>query len=348
MICKLLSAALLKEQGDRLKSTDLFSVDLLVRQKMTKKPRYIEIDGIPCSSIDVPEVYRDAMRFKPGKGDTVIVTYPKCGTTWLLQIVSLILRKGEPLVTYKEYFSYIPFLERTTVKELSQMPKPRLMKTHLSIDRLNFSSEAKYIYVARHPADCVVSYYHHTRLFPTYFFTRGKLDDFFELFLTGEVAFGDYFDHLLAGYLLRNEPNVLFLTFESLLSNPRDICLKVARFMGEEHYNNLMADDEVILKKVLEYSSMKFMKSTVNDFWMRKFTDVPSQEAQDANPVMRNVAKFLKEAEDLGEESTGVFFRSGVGGEGKATLSAEQLERLRSRILEKTKNSDVMTLWEEN
>ncbi|CAL1278170.1 unnamed protein product, partial [Larinioides sclopetarius] len=121
---------------------------------MGKTPRYVVIDKILTSAIDVPELHRAAKEFLPTKDEVILVSYPKCGTTWTLQIVSLILRKGVPLTTSKQYFSFIPFLERTTMEELSQMSKPRLIKTHLSFSSLNFSKEAKYIYVTRHPEDC--------------------------------------------------------------------------------------------------------------------------------------------------------------------------------------------------
>ncbi|GBM47702.1 Sulfotransferase 1C4 [Araneus ventricosus] len=313
---------------------------------MRKTPRYVEIDNILTSAIDVPELHRAAKKFQPTKDDVVLVTYPKCGTTWTLQIVSLILRKGEPLTTSKQYFSFIPFLERTTTAELSQMPKPRLIKTHLPFHSLNFSKEAKYIYVARHPADCVVSYYHHTRLFHTYFFTQGTFDDFFELFTKGEVAYNDYFDHLLDAYRRRKEPNVLFLTYESIKSNRRQVCLNIARFLGEEYYRSLLADDEAILKKVFEYSSLEFMRFTVNDFWEIQFCSVPSEEEQKSNPVKKNIARLLQEAEKMGEKSIGKFIRQGNVGEGKITLSAEQMKRLHDRIQEKTATSVVMSLWE--
>ena len=38
----------------------------------------------------------------------------------------------------------------------------RLIKTHFPYELTPRSSKAKYIYVARNPKDCVVSFYHHT------------------------------------------------------------------------------------------------------------------------------------------------------------------------------------------
>ncbi|GFX81314.1 sulfotransferase 1C4 [Trichonephila clavipes] len=86
---------------------------------MGKKPRYKEIDGLVLPPTFDPKVFRDACAFKPGPGDIVVTTYPKCGTTWTQQIVALILRKGEPFLKAEEYFNTLPFLEMTTMEELS-------------------------------------------------------------------------------------------------------------------------------------------------------------------------------------------------------------------------------------
>ncbi|KAF8767136.1 hypothetical protein HNY73_020127 [Argiope bruennichi] len=144
----------------------------------------------------------------------------------------------------------------------------------------------------------------------------------------------------------RKEPNVLFLTYESIIRNKRLACLNIARFLGEEYYRCLLDDDEAILKKVLEFSSVEFMRVTVNDFWETTFCTVPSEEEQKLNPMKKNLAKLLQEAEKLGEKSVGKFIRHGNVGEGKITLSADQMKRLQDRIREKTATSDVMSLWE--
>ncbi|XP_055937426.1 sulfotransferase 1B1-like isoform X2 [Argiope bruennichi] len=315
--------------------------------RVTRKPRYVEYDNMLFPAECSFEILQDAMSYKPETGDIFVVTYPKCGTTWTTQIISLILRNGEPLKTAKEYFQSIPFLEMTPMEEFSKIPKPRCIKTHLPFDCMNFSTEAKYVYVARHPADCVVSYYHHLQFFPTFFFSDGVFDDLFELFIKGEVENGDYFDHLLDGYSRRNEPNVLFLTYESMMADPREACLKIARFLGEEYYRNLIDNDEAVLQKILKYSSLDFMKSTVNEFWKEQFINIAPEEDQKSNPILRNLSNLMKEAMEKGEISEGKFIRKGTVGEGKVILSDEQRQRLQHRILEKTAHSDVMSLWKE-
>ncbi|GIY70009.1 sulfotransferase 1C3 [Caerostris darwini] len=313
---------------------------------MHKGPRYTEIEGLRLNQSFVPEIYRDAMNFKSGKDDVFVVTYPKCGTTWMTQIVALILRKGKPFTSKEDYFSFIPFLETTPMNQIVTMDKPRLFKTHLPLHQMNFSKKSKYIYVARHPSDCIVSFYHHCRFFPTYFFTDGTLEEFFEVFIKGEVDYGDYFDHLLAWYRLRNKSNVLFLSYESMKSDPRGTCLKVAGFLGKDFYKILLDKDEAILKKVLKCSSLDYMKSTINDFWNQQFISFLSTDMQKASLSLKKVTEVFKEAVLNGERSQGSFIREGRVGEGKVKLSKEQQERLKIYIHQKTTNSDIMNLWE--
>lgn len=70
---------------------------------------------------------------------------------------------------------------------------------------------------------------------PGYRFKNGKFDDFFELFMEGEVDFGDYFDCLMSWYEHRNDQNVLFLTYEQLKKDTKEYVLKIAKFMGDKY-----------------------------------------------------------------------------------------------------------------
>lgn len=58
------------------------------------------------------------------------------------------------------------------------------------------SSPAKYIYIARNPKDVVVSMYHHTVAWTDFQF-NGNFDQFFDLFMSGSVQWGSWFDHVL-------------------------------------------------------------------------------------------------------------------------------------------------------
>src|SRR5690606_2833757 len=114
--------------------------------------------------------------------------------------------------------------------------------------------EAKYIYVARNPFDCAVSFYHHTRGFVRHYdFADGTWDTFFECFLAGEVDFGDYFDNLLSWWPHRAARNVLFLTYEDMLANPNVAVRRIGGFLGGKAAE--LVRDAQGLERVVAYSS---------------------------------------------------------------------------------------------
>ena len=81
------------------------------------------------------------------------------------------------------------------------MASPRSFKFHspyeLAPGGEPAKSPAKYIYIARNPKDVAVSNFHLMELFnPDTKFT-GTWNAYFELFLTGKVYYGSWFDHVL-------------------------------------------------------------------------------------------------------------------------------------------------------
>src|SRR5262249_39679579 len=80
----------------------------------------------------------------------------------------------------------------------------------------------KYIYVARNGRDVAVSNYH---LHRAYFPYEGTFAEFFDRFMRGDIRYGPWFEHVAGWWAHRNDPNVLFLTYEELT---RDLegCLK--------------------------------------------------------------------------------------------------------------------------
>ncbi|KAL3193986.1 hypothetical protein MRX96_001903 [Rhipicephalus microplus] len=151
------------------------------------------------------EILRGALAYRHRPGEVYIVTYPN-----------------------------MPFLERHGVEALAGLSFPgSAIKTHMLYDEDRICSEAKYIYVVRNPFDCCVSFYHHYKLYPIYQFEQGTFDEFFELFLAGDVDGGDYFDHLSSWYPHRNDHNVLFIRYEDLKRDTKSWILALADFLGD-------------------------------------------------------------------------------------------------------------------
>ncbi|XP_077534754.1 sulfotransferase 2B1-like [Haemaphysalis longicornis] len=130
----------------------------------------------------------------------------------------------------------------------------RIFSTHQPPQTVTVSEEAKYVYVARNPWDVCVSFFRMATSLNKYRFQDGTFDEFFEAFLEGDCAGHNYFDHVVSGYALRNEPNVFFVTYEELMADTRGTVLRLARFLGESYATEL-EQDEGMLQKLLERCS---------------------------------------------------------------------------------------------
>lgn len=227
-----------------------------------RKPKYNVLkNGYIIPNGFYPERFEDSLSYVPEADDVFICTYPKCGTTWTQCILYLMLTKGEPLKPGQKICEVIPHIEDDGKDAVLALAKPRVIKTHLPYDMLPKSQEAKYIYVARNPKDCCVSFYYHTKGFSRHYdFADGKFDDYFDLFLAGEVDFGDYFNHLLSYLPHKNDSNMLFLLYEEMKLDIRECIRKMGQFLGGPFRQS--SEDASILEKIVENSEFKTMKST--------------------------------------------------------------------------------------
>lgn len=305
-------------------------------------PKYVTIEGLRLTSEFSPELVRQALEFVPRKGDVLLVTYPKCGTHWVQQILQLIVSGGRSAENFFEWLARTPLIELLGTRILEGAPVPRLMKTHLPLSRVALRDEAKYVYVARNPWDCCTSFYHHTTTFPTAEFRDGSFDDFFELFVSGQTDHGDFFDHALPWYAIRTRPNVLFITYEQLAKQPRDTVLDIARFLGPS-YGQALLDDPGLFQAVLDKSSADFMRKqfVCDPAILRAILDSdPNAFPEEIKAVVAKV--FAAPGPDA---NTVNFVRKGVTGGSKTFFTREQLQRMKLFIEQKTRDSDIMTLW---
>ncbi|KAH9375271.1 hypothetical protein HPB48_010837 [Haemaphysalis longicornis] len=82
---------------------------------------------------------------------------------------------------------------------------------------------------------------------------------FHDLFLGDKLSYGAYFDHLLPWYEHRNDPNVLFVTYEKLKEETKAWTLKIANFMDAK-YERTLREDQSLAEKVVDAASFINMR----------------------------------------------------------------------------------------
>ena len=227
--------------------------------------------------------------------DVWVVTYPKCGTTWTQQIVRLIRNNG--VQDDVRIDTAVPWLEAgppINMVSAEEVPRPRAFKSHFPYDIFPcgppHTTPCKYIYVVRNPKDVAVSFYFQARLITL---PDIEWDDFWRKYVTGEVGFGNYFDHLLSWLPHKDDKNVLFLKYEDMKKDLPGAVSQIALFVGADLSSDVIAKiadltsfDKMKKDDAANYSwtpvhktaETKFMrKGTVGD-WKNYLTEEQSAE----------------------------------------------------------------------
>ncbi|HEY0603901.1 MAG TPA: DUF6065 family protein [Herpetosiphonaceae bacterium] len=176
-----------------------------------------------------------ANQFTVRDRDVFIVSYPKSGTNWIRQIVHLLTHDG--FQGSQQLHEAIPLLEREAsqgqLAARSEITERRCFISHLPYQLMPGveNTQARYIFVARNPKDCAVSYFH-------FMASRGDIqyqgswDEFFELFIYGQVPYGLWFDHVLAWWRASQQTSqILFLTYEDLQKDLAAAVGRIARLL---------------------------------------------------------------------------------------------------------------------
>ncbi|KAG7492243.1 hypothetical protein MATL_G00011770 [Megalops atlanticus] len=222
--------------------------------------------------------------------DILIGTYPKSGTTWVIEMVDGIMKGGNTSLCLQiPSMARAPFLELNPPKPfpsglemLQSLPSPRLVKTHLPFHLVPPSfleQNCKMVYVARNAKDTMVSYYHFHRMnkrLPE----PGKWEQFFENFLTGKVAWGSWFDHVTGWWKEKENHQMLYLFYEDMKENPAREITKLAKFLGKEI-------DKAGIDKLVDHTSFQNMRHNP----MANHSTLP------ANIFDQSVSPFMRKGE---------------------------------------------------
>jgi hypothetical protein len=180
-----------------------------------------------------PEAVEYAGAFRPRPDDVIIATYPKCGTTWMQQIVHGLRTGGD--MGFGEITEVTPWIELAGDLgwdlDAEQGASPRAFKSHLDGDSV--PDGCRYIVVLRDPRDALVSFY---RFMDGWFLEPGavSLDEFTRAMVESGSRSGQYWPHLVSWWRRRNQPQVLLTTFEELKRHLEGEVRRVAAFLDIE------------------------------------------------------------------------------------------------------------------
>ncbi|XP_006038618.2 sulfotransferase family cytosolic 2B member 1-like isoform X1 [Alligator sinensis] len=282
--------------------------------------QYFPYKGVlfPCFDYSPETLSYVESQFQVRDDDIFNVTYPKSGTNWMLEILSLIRCDGDPSwVRSVLNWDRAPWIEtKTGLATALKYPPPRLLTSHLPLQLFPRSfqgSQAKVIYTLRSPKDVLVSLYHFSKVLRLYK-DPGPIDTFLQDFLSGSLPYGSWFDHV-AGWLgLRGHKNFLCITYEELQQDPWDSVRRICHFLGKEL-------SEQHISSVVENASFQTMRGN----------------------KMSNVSQLPDEYMD---HSKGQLLRKGVCGDWKNLLSEEQSRRVDAAYQEWMQALDITFPWD--
>ncbi|ETE69150.1 Sulfotransferase family cytosolic 2B member 1, partial [Ophiophagus hannah] len=217
-----------------------------------------------------------ASNFEFQDTDVLLVTYPKSGTTWMQEILTLIHSNGnlEPIKTLPNW-ARAPWLEHSYFQEQFQHIRwPRLLTTHLPQPVL---------------ASALKKAKPKVRL-------RGSVREpaFTRMMATSSVHYGSWFEHVKGWLSCQEELGLFCITYEELHQDLRHCVERLSAFLGHpvqpeqadcilEHCSfavmrdNLMVNGRLVSPEIMDFQKSQFMRKGIVGDWRNHFS--PKQSA---------------------------------------------------------------------
>lgn len=103
--------------------------------------------------------------FRPRKGDIIVATPAKCGTTWTQMLCALLVHQSPelplPLTRLSRWLDRHTEPVASVVADFEAQPYRRIIKTHTPLDGLPYWEEVDYVFCGRDPRDAFLSIMDH-------------------------------------------------------------------------------------------------------------------------------------------------------------------------------------------
>ncbi|NWJ07548.1 ST3A1 sulfotransferase, partial [Crypturellus undulatus] len=282
------------------------------RQTMEPSKDYIFYHKGCCfpEKITTPEYIDSLETFEIRDSDVFLVTFPKSGTVWTQNILSLIIHEGHRNGTENiENMDRIPWLE-LNVKNMdyTALPSPRVFATHLPYyltPRDLRNKRARVSMTVGLPLTCHPK---STCMLP--------LASASHPVVGAPVPGGKWLDHVTGWYSHAQDFNILFLTYEEMKKDLQSAVLKICNFLGRK-----LSEKEV--ESVVRQATFENMKKDPR-------------------------ANYEKLPEIFQGNKEGYFLRKGTIGDWKNTMTVAQSERVDEVLKKKLENLPIKFIWDIN
>ena len=217
--------------------------------------------------------------FEYRNDDIIIATYAKAGTTWVQQIVAQLLFDGAADLETAEMSPWMDL--RVPPKEVKlplvmAQTHRRFLKTHLPVDALVFSDQARYVYIGRDGRDVVWSMYnHHVNANGAWYDALNKtpglvgppigepadtVRQYYEEWLERDgYPWWSFWENAKSWWAIKDLPNVYFLHFADLKKDMPGEIRRLAEFLDIEINENNW--DDILLHCSFDYMKANATKS---------------------------------------------------------------------------------------
>lgn len=226
---------------------------------------------------------------------------------WMAEIVYLLMHDVDTETALQKhigdrcyFIDAAPLRHPAVIDKLDLVRRPRIIRSHQVRNIFQeplTKQKTKFIIVLRNIKDVLVSYYNFYKAHAVYGKFTGCFSEYFELFKHKQINQGDWFDWITEWWIEKDNPNVLFVKYEDMISDLGKEVRRVGNFLERElsdidvekicaHVDfevmkdnpqcNLFGDPEI-----MDYQISAFFRKGQVGNWKEYFTPEQSQYVDD-------------------------------------------------------------------